>query len=151
LIGAHILFEQVVLPDKLPDNLERKGRAQERWLQPIRNKKTRPPYIGAWNATAMFMVAVFAQPALAAMQKKIPPALPPGGPIRAGLSYLYAGKITYPPSANELDEDSFEPGVIYADNGLFGELCAQRPDWSMIDVHSGVYLLGTKDARSDRI
>ncbi len=97
----------------------------------------------------MFMVAIFAQPALAVTQKLTEPALPPGGPIHAGLSYLYKAKVTTgPPAANELDDEAFEPGVIYVDNGLFSELCKQRPDWCMVDVHSGVYMLGTRDPRS---
>jgi hypothetical protein len=150
LVGAHILFEKVTLPEKLPTTLEGIARAQDRWLSPILNPTTRPPYIGAWNATAMFMIALFAQPALAASHKKLPPALPPGGPIRAGLNYLFQAKILIVgPSGCELDDAAFEPGVIYADNGLFGELCAQRSDWCMIDVHSGIYMLGTRDPRSN--
>lgn len=145
LSGAYILFEKVTLPEKLPTTLEGIARAQERWLSPILNPKTRPPYIGAWNATAMFMAALFAQPGLAAQHRKPPPALPSGGPIWAGLNYLYQAKImSAGPSGSELDDAAFEPGVIYADNGLFGELCAQRNDWSMIDVHSGIYKLGTR-------
>jgi hypothetical protein len=150
LAGAHNLFEKVVLPKALPNTLDGIARAEERWLSPVLNPKTRPPYIGAWNATAMFMVALFAQPGLAASHRKPPPALPPGGPIHAGLKYLHQAKIlTAPPSSSELDDAAFEPGVIYADNGLFGELCAQRSDWSMIDVHNGLYMLGTRDPRSN--
>jgi hypothetical protein len=149
LTGASILFEKVILPKSLPNDLKQLHTAQQRWLSPVLNPKTRPPYIGAWNSTAMFMVALFAQPALAATQKLTEPALPPGGPIHAGLSYLHQAKITSgPPAANELNDAAFEPGVIYVDNGLFAELCAQRPDWCMIDVHSGVYMLGTRDQRS---
>jgi hypothetical protein len=150
LAGAHMLFEKVTLPEKLPTTLEGLDRAQNRWLSPILHPKTRPPYIGAWNATAMFMAALFAQPGLAASHRKLPPALPPGGPIWAGLNYLYQAKIlSTGPSGSELDDAAFEPGVIYGDNGLFGELCAQRSDWCMIDVHSGIYLLGTRDPRSN--
>jgi len=152
LTGARILFDKVTLPKALPTNLEALGRAEERWLSPVLNPKERPPYIGAWNGTAMFMVALFAQPALAATQRKTPPALPPGGPIHAGLSRLYQGKVvSKPPASNELDDAAFEPGVIYEDNGLFAELCAQRTDWCMIDVHSGIYMLGTRDPRSSAV
>ena len=152
LTGARILFDKVTLPKALPADLEALGRAEERWLSPVLNPKERPPYIGAWNGTAMFMVALFAQPALAATQTKTPPALPPGGPIHSGLSYLYQGKVvSKAPASNELDDAAFEPGVIYEDNGLFAELCAQRTDWCMIDVHSGIYLLGTRDPRSSTL
>lgn len=149
LAGAHILFEKVILPKALPTTLEQLGRAQERWLSPIQNPKQRPPYIGAWNATAMFMAALFAQPALAAAQVSPPPMLPPGGPIHAGLNLLYqTGVLSEPASGSALDDAAFEPGAIYVNNGLFSELCKQRSDWCLIDVHSGVYMLGTCDPRS---
>jgi hypothetical protein len=149
LVGAQILFEKVRLPETLPKSLEGLGRAQERWLSPVLNPKTRPAYIGAWNSTAMFMTALFAQPSLAAIHIDGPPALPPGGPLNIGLKYLHEAKITSkPPAANELDDEAFEPGVIYEDNGLFRELCRQRDDWCLIDVHSGIYMLGTRDPRS---
>lgn len=149
LIGANMLFNKVTLPAKLPTTLDGIGRAQERWLSAVLNPKERPPYIGAWNGTAMFMTALFAQPELAKTQVKTPPALPPGGPITAGLALLYNAKIvSNPPSSSVLDDAAFEPGVIYADNGLFGELCKQLPNWCLIDVHSGIYMLGTRDPRS---
>jgi hypothetical protein len=149
LTGARILFDKITLPKAIPTTLEGLGRAQERWLGAVLNPKERPPYIGAWNGTAMFMTALFANPKLAATQTANPPALPPGGPIHAGLNYLFQGKIvTKPAAGSELDDAAFEPGVIYEDNGLFSELCKQRSDWCMIDVHSGVYMLGTRDPRS---
>lgn len=64
LSGAYQLFQSVKLPSDLPDDLKKIGRAQERWLSPIVSP-SRPKYIGSWNATAMFMVALFAQPKLA--------------------------------------------------------------------------------------
>lgn len=149
LTGAHMLFGKVTLPKTLPDTLDKLGRAQERWLSPILNPKERPPYIGAWNATAMFMTALFGQPALAISQKSPPPMLPPGGPIFAGLKLLHnTGILSKSPAGSELDDASFEPGAIYENNGLFAELCAQLADWSLIDVHSGVYMLGTRHPHS---
>lgn len=149
LTGAHMLFAKVTLPAILPSTLKQLERAQERWLSPILNPKERPPYIGSWNGTAMFMTVLFAQPALAATHVSPPPMLPPGGPIFAGLALLHkAGILSRPPDGNELDDASFEPGAIYANNGLFAELCRQRPDWSLIDVHSGVYMLGTRHPHS---
>ncbi|RME18884.1 MAG: hypothetical protein D6801_00195 [Alphaproteobacteria bacterium] len=149
LKGAYNLFGRVTLPATLPDSLEKLGRAQERWLSPILNPKDRPPYIGAWNATAMFMTALFAQPSLAASQKSPPPMLPPGGPIFAGLSLLHrAGILSRPPAGSDLDDASFEPGALYENNGLFAELCNQLSDWCLIDVHSGVYMLGTRHPHS---
>lgn len=150
LSGAHILFNKVTLPKTLPTTLEQLARAQDRWLSPILNPTERPPYIGAWNGTAMFMTALFAQPGLAATQASPPPMLPPGGPIHAGLTLLHQAGITSRPAAGSaLDDAAFEPGAIYENNSLLSELCKQRTDWSLIDVHSGIYMLGTHDPRSD--
>lgn len=151
LTGAHLLFGKVTLPEGLPSTLKQLERAQERWLSPVLNPTERPPYIGAWNGTAMFMTALFANPALAATHVSPPPMLPPGGPIHGGLTLLHqAGVISRPAAGSELDDAAFEPGAIYENNGLFAELCKQRSDWSLIDVHSGVYLLGTRHPHSDQ-
>jgi hypothetical protein len=148
LVGAHQLFARVVLPSTLPDSLERLGKAQERWLGAILGPE-RPRYIGSWNATAMFMAALFAQRALAKTQIDVPPILPPGGPIFTGLQLLHrVGTLTSAPAGSELDDQSFEPGALYENNALLAELRRGRGDWCLIDVHSGVYLLGTRDPRS---
>ena len=56
LRGAYTLFQRVKLPDKLPTTLKQCGDAQQRWIGQVIGPH-RPPYIGSWNATAMFMVA----------------------------------------------------------------------------------------------
>jgi hypothetical protein len=150
LIGAHALFSRVTLPAELPRTLKQLERAQERWLSPVLNPTERPPYIGAWNATAMFMAALFAMPDLAAKQVSPPPVLPPGGPIHAGLTLLHrCGIVSRPPAGSTLDDAAFEPGALYENNALLAELCAQRKDWCLIDVHSGVYMLGTRHPHSN--
>jgi hypothetical protein len=147
LSGAFTLFSRVVLPKELPDSLERISRAEERWIGSIVND--RPRYIGSWNATAMFMSALFAQPTLAATQTQMGPVLPPGGPIVAGLKLLYDTSILIrPPSGSVLDDEAFEPGIIYENNALLVELLKSLDGWSMIDAHTGVYMLGTRDQRS---
>jgi hypothetical protein len=88
LRGGRVLFAKVVLPQTLPETLKGIGRAQERWLTPIISPE-RPKYIGSWNATAMFMTALFAQPSLTAGLVTPEVMLPPGGPIYAGLSLLH--------------------------------------------------------------
>lgn len=149
LSSAHMLFNKVTMPDQLPTTLEQLARAQDRWLSPILSPKERPPYMGAWNATAMFMTALFAQPKLAATHLAPPPMLPPGGPIFAGLMLLFrVGVLSKAPVGSPLDDAAFEPGVIYENNDLLAELCKQLVGWSLIDVHSGVYMLGTRDPRS---
>jgi hypothetical protein len=149
LRGAYALFEKVKLDPKLPDSLVRLGRAQDRWLSPILNGRDRPKYIGSWNATAMFMTALFAQPTLASTCQKQPPTLPPGGPIYKGLQLLHqAGILSRAPDGSEVDDASFEPGVIYANNALLEELQGGHNGWSLIDVHSGVYMIGTRHPHS---
>lgn len=148
LRGAYSLFSQVLLPSTLPDSLKGLSRAQERWISPILSPN-RPRYIGSWNATAMFMTALFAQPGLAATHVTVGPVLPPGGPIFAGLQILHkSGALTTAPEGNELDDQAFEPGALYLNNRLFVDILSGTDDWSLIDVHSGVYMLGTRDPKS---
>lgn len=145
LIGAHALFGKVTLPDDLPDSLARLDMAQQRWLSPVLHPTTRPKYIGSWNSTAMFMAALFAQPTLARSQRSHEPLLPPGGPVFNGLKMLHGAKVlSRPPEGNELDTQSFEPGALYINNALLTDLCRMRDDWCLLDVHSGIYMLGTR-------
>jgi hypothetical protein len=149
LRGAHSLFEKVKLPPQLPSTLDQLARAQERWMTPILSRE-RPRYIGAWNASAMFMIALFTRPALAATQVTPKPILPPGGPVHAGLALLHrAGIVSRPPSGTELDDEAFEPGALYENNALLMEMQKALPHWSLVDVHSGVYMLGTRRASAD--
>ena len=144
LMGGHILFQKVKLPAGLPTTLRDIGRAQERWLSPILSKD-RPKYIGSWNATAMFMVAVFAQPMLAKSMKESDFMLPPGGPIYAALHLLHKVHIiSQPPEGNELDDESFQPGSIYLNNSLMVNIRKGNDDLNMVDLHSGLYMLGTR-------
>jgi hypothetical protein len=149
LRGAHILFGKVVLPTTLPDSLERYRRAQDRWLGPIISRD-RPRFIGSWNATAMFMIALFSDAALAAQLTTRAVMLPPGGPIFNALSILHRDHLlSRQPSGNELDDEAFEPGAIYENNALFEEIYHGHPGWNLLDVHSGLYMLGTRLAESD--
>lgn len=144
-----MLFQKVRLPDKLPSTLAQYGRAQERWLSAILGPD-RPRYVGSWNATAMFMVALFSNPSLAAGFTQREVMLPPGGPIYNGLSILHRTHVTTrPPAGSELDDQAFEPGAIYENNGIFEEILVGCPDWNLLDVHSGIYMLGTRLAESD--
>jgi hypothetical protein len=144
LSGAYQLFQMVKLPAELPKNLKSIGRAQERWLTPILSPQ-RPKYIGSWNATAMFMVALFAQPALAATMVQRDFILPPGGPIFNALKLLYQTHVlTTPPAGSELDDNAFEPGALYENNALMESLLKGLSSWGMLEVHSGLYMLGTR-------
>lgn len=52
------------------------------------------------------------------------------------------------PESSELDDQAFEPGALYLNNELLSELCRMRDDWCLLDVHSGVYMLGTRHPQS---
>lgn len=148
LSGGRQLFELVTLPETLSDTLPKMKQAQDRWLSPILSKN-RPKYIGSWNATAMFMVGLFAQPALGDQLKEAGVMLPPGGPIFAALNILnQGGVLASKPEGSELDDAAFEPGAIYANTGLMAELRKGRDDWDLLDVHSGLYMLRTRDPAS---
>lgn len=149
LIGAHMLFSKVTLREPIPDTLARLDLAQQRWLSPVLHPTDRPKYIGSWNSTAMFMAALFAHPSLAKKQYSHKPLLPPGGPVFNGLKMLHAAKVlTSAPVGNELDSQAFEPGSLYINNTLLTELCKLRSDWCLLDVHSGIYMLGTRHRQS---
>jgi hypothetical protein len=149
LRGGHILFGRVVLPSTLPEHLDRYRRAQDRWLGPIISTE-RPRFIGSWNATAMFMIALFSDIALAAQLTTPVVMLPPGGPIFNALSILHRTHVlSRAPSGSELDDEAFEPGAIYENNALFEEIHRGYTGWNLLDVHSGLYMLGTRLADSD--
>ena len=141
-----MMFQDVKLPTGLPSTLAQTAHAQQRWLGRVLSQtQSRPPYIGSWNATALFMVSLFAQPAMAKQLVKPDVLLPPGGPIYAGLSILHKAHIlAHPPAGSDLDDQAFEPGALYENNALFADIHLGHPDWHLIDVHSGIYLLGTR-------
>jgi len=150
LRGAHILFSKVVLPPELPTDLARLARAQERWLSPISHPASRPKYINTWNATAMFMVALFANPSLGDQLTTNVVALPTGGPIDAALSLLHTTHVIMrPPAGKALNDGDFESGAVYENNALFSEFRRGLDDWDLVDVHSGLYMLGTRLPQSD--
>jgi hypothetical protein len=151
LQGGRALFSNVLLPAKLPSDLKGIARAQERWLTPILSRE-RPRYIGSWNATAMFMTALFAQPALASTLVTNDVMLPPGGPIHSGLAMLHKTHVlSRPPDGSDLDDAAFEPGSICANTGLMSELLQGLSGCSLIDIHSGLYMLGTRWAESNKV
>jgi hypothetical protein len=150
LQAGFTMFQRVILPPTLPDTIKKYRTAQERWMQGILDKtRTRPRYMGSWNAVALFMVGLFSNPSLASTLTSAEVALPPNGPVFSALSILHKVHIaSQPPSGGPLDDDTFEPGVIYANNGLMAELIPGRTGWNLLDVHSGLYLLGTRDPTS---
>jgi hypothetical protein len=146
LTGGYSLFQRVRLPNGLPETIKSYGDAQQRWLQPLLSKnENRPRYIGSWNATAMFMVALFSMPKLSESLTNCEVLLPPGGPIHRALGILHQSKIlSTGPAGTVLDDQAFEPGALYENNALMVELLKGRSNWSILDVHSGLYMLGTR-------
>ena len=149
LMGARSLFDRVTLPPQLPGTLKALSDLQNRWLSPILSAN-RPRYIGSWNATAMFTMALFAQPRLAATMTDPGPMLPPGGPVVFGLTLLHRSHLlSRKPEGNALDEADAWPSSLYLNNTLFTEIRSGLDDWSLIDVHSGIYMLGTRSPESN--
>jgi hypothetical protein len=147
LRSAYRLFEATPLPDTLPDTLENLGKRQDRWLRSV--SEINPAYIGPWNSLALFMCALFAQPDLAKTMRVARPLLPPGGPITKGLSLLHkAGIINAPPNTQDDDERAAAIGAAVEDNALMQDILRGLDDCSMVDIHTGIYLLGTGDRRS---
>jgi hypothetical protein len=149
LRGGHLLFNTVMLPTAIPDSLAGLKKAQDVWINPLTKDATRPKYVGVWNGTAMFMVALFAQPELAKVLIKNDVQLPTGGPIQAGLSLLHQAHFLKNPPSPKVDDSAFDLGRVAIDNGSFVEILAGLGGWSLLDVHSGVYLLGTRTPLSD--
>jgi hypothetical protein len=150
LVGAREVFSNLKLPDVLPNTLVGVKNAENRWLGRVLGPP-RVPYIGSWNSTAMFMVALFAQPSLARSMKDVIVVLPPGGPIFTALSVLHKVKLlSAPPDGNDMDDGGWEPGVLFNNNALMQSLIAGPHDLNMIDLHSGLYMLGTKYPHADQ-
>jgi hypothetical protein len=84
LKGGKMMFDSVRLPPTLPGDLVKLKTGQDRWLGRVL-APNRPPYVGAWNSTAMFMVALFAQPDLAAKMQEDGVLLPPSGAMFTAL------------------------------------------------------------------
>jgi hypothetical protein len=146
-----MMFQKVRLPNNLPDSLEDIGTAQQRWLTPITSpSRERPPFIGSWNATAMFMVAVLSQAELAAQLMGPVVLLPSGGAVFNALSILHRDHIlSTRPAGTELDDQEFEPGAIYENNALFVDLHRGHAGWNLCEVNMGLFMLGTRLADSD--
>ncbi len=149
LRGASVVFQQMgaSLSD-VPETIEEHNKLQGRWFR--RLNALNPPYIGPWNATALFMVALFARPKLAAEMKTLGPVLPSGGPISRALNLLHHVHVTNHPAQTLEDDVRF--GALAgatADNGTMQELIVGMADCSMVDMHSGMYMLGSRDPKSD--
>lgn len=141
LYGGWLTFSRLDLPDRLPDDLASLVRVQSRWLRVILNDK--PRFMGGWNATAIFMVALFANKAMSDSMISPEILLPIGGPITRGLQRLHDGHLlTRPPDPREEDE-ALDYGQIMLVNGQLAELKQGLDDWSFVDIHSGIYMLGT--------
>lgn len=150
LANAYEVFQTTRLPADLPDTLAGVRSAEDRWLGRVLGPP-RVPYIGSWNSTAMFMVALFAQPDLAHSMKDVVVVLPPGGPIFTALKVLHSVKvISEGPDGDDMDDGGWEPGVLFNNNAIMQTLVPGPHDLNMIDLHSGLYMLGTKYPYADQ-
>jgi hypothetical protein len=149
LRSAYVVFEALPASfDAVPSSLDRLVKLQNRWFAKL--NALEPPYIGPWNATALFMVSLFAQPELAGQMTTMGPILPSGGPISRALNILYQDHLTER-GAQALEDDVRLGGLggAAADNGTMQDLIRGLNGTSMVDIHSGLYMLGTRDVRSE--
>ena len=148
LRSASVVFEKLgTTLSAIPETIEEHNKLQGRWF--TRLNALNPSYIGPWNATALFMVALFARPKLAQTMKTLGPVLPSGGPISRALNLLYqVGVTNHPAQALEDDVRLSALAGATADNGTMQELIVGMSDCSMVDMHSGLYMLGSRDPRS---
>lgn len=150
LASAYHVFNTIRLPDQVPDSLNGIKNAEHRWLGKVLGPP-RVPYIGSWNSTAMFMVALFSRPILAKSMKESVVVLPPGGPVFSALNILHSVKIlNQKPDGNDMDDGGWEPGVLFGNNKLMETLIPGLSDFNMLDLHSGLYLLGTNYPYADQ-
>jgi len=152
LIGGYQMFQHVKLPKELPDTLALYRKAQERWLRPLLDPTIeKPRYIGGWNATAMFMVGLFSNRKLWSHLKNSEVLLPHGGPISNGLRLLHAGHVvSAPPIGYDNEDEKTVYGAIVESNGVMKELVAGKLDLNLIDIHTGIYMLGTRTPESKK-
>ena len=144
LQGAYAMFQKTRLPNALPDSVATFKQAQQRVLAIVLIPGQRPKYIGAWNATALFLTAVFNRRSLWTELRGIDILLPPNGPVSVALDALYKARlVSRSPYSSDLDDAGWEPGVLTENNALMAELVGGPQDLNMVDVHSGLYMLGT--------
>jgi hypothetical protein len=142
LHGGWIAFSKAGLAGPLPTDIPGLVRAQTKWLRVVLSDK--PRFVGAWNGTALFMVALFANPTLAESMVEPEVLLPIGGPITAGLNILHQAHLSVRPPEPKEEDESLDFGQIMLINGQFAEIRRGLADWSLVEVHSGIYMLGTR-------
>lgn len=144
LQGASVLFEKTRLPNEIPSTLSDLKQAQDRLFSIVLIPGSRPKYIGAWNATALFLTAIFHQKSLWDEFVDTTVLLPPNGPVGVALSALHSARlVSRSPHKSDLDDGGWEPGVLYENNALMEELVGKDGMLNMVEIHSGLYLLGT--------
>lgn len=146
LRGGFQMFQLVKLPNSLPDTLKAYDRAQQRWMSPIVSPSiAKLKYIGSWNATAMFMIGIFSQPNLWHKFTLSIVSLPPNEPVYQAMRILYDCRIlSQAPIGSSLDNNAYDPGAIFENNSIITELIDENSGLNMIDLHSELYMLGTR-------
>lgn len=79
------------------------------------------------------------------------PRLPISAPIREGLKVMRDfGLTARSPSSALVDWDAFEPAELYQDNDILEEVGRAGGVADLLELHSGLFLLGTEDRLSSR-
>lgn len=103
--------------------------------------------IGNWNLGAMFFCAALSDPQWRVEMNKARPRLPMSAPIFHSMEQLYSLRVlSRQPNYNPWrPKDSSYPEALYSNNALLEELCQKLGTSRILDIHSGLYLLGTRN------
>lgn len=142
--GRILLQAATFIPVGVPSEIGQLADIQRKW-NPLCFGPRKIPWIGKWNGTSMFLVALLSSPALWKMLKDGTVLLPSGGPISTGLELMHAAHlISARPDRLEPENNQDKLGSLSLDNGLMWELHKGLPSSNMVDIHSGLYELGTR-------
>lgn len=144
LRGARQLFALVPPPATIPDNIRSLARLQQRFYGPSLRAETRPYGVGGWNATALILMALFARPDLADQLKSSDILMPPSGTISAALALLHRASLVSQRPLETLSEDAFDAAATAANTVLMVEVVSGLTSGSIVEVHNGLWLLGTR-------
>ena len=133
-----------LLPRAIPTDAAALRRVQEGWFGLLLSREHRFAYIGNWNGVALFMVALFAHNSLRGDRNLGGVILPSGGPIIQGLRVLYDDGVVAEAPAGHEAEESLDPAQLFLLQGQMVALARDCRDADPLDMHSGLYQLGTR-------
>ena len=138
------IFETMNLPDTIPTSLDELQQLQLKWIDRV--PKLGLPQIGDWNFSALFMVMLFDESSRWKQLMDTTILLPLGGPVGNFLHTLVADDvIDEGPWSKRAVEEKIDPGKLFLCQKVMEDLLGGREDRSLVDIHSGLYVMGAKD------